>query len=677
MRWLAFVVIITALFQSRIYSQGFYKKIDFGGKDIPQGAIIMPNNDIIICSYAQEGTDWVSYISRLDKYGNKLWSKTFNGPKQDLYHDIDTNLQGNLILSGRTWSYLSMGGDAILSSIDENGNELFTTVIDGYQYYYNASLAAAILSSGEIIQIGRHHMFFNPVRYDWEINRIDPYGQVINSYVVGKINGDDEAFDVLAIDSANYLVCGLTESLTTGDNISLLYADTSDSIHHFLTFEALGEERAYNVFINNDSTIFLAGYSNSFGAGDYDFCLIKLDVNLNLIWSKVYGGTEEDILKSACLDGMGGIILGGSTESFNAQGKDNLIIHVNNNGNVIKSIHYGGVGDDIVESVSSDLKGTFILQSSSNSYSQSGLDDIIIVKTDTSLFPRCKFDEVNISVGNAPFNLVTGASQSFGVTSSQNVNHFQNDAYNYSDTSIMPSLDAGIDFSLCTNDSAFLSAIHINIDSFYWNRNVKDSVSFYPLADSLDYIVSGKGFDCFVKDTVHIYWVSPASPIIYNQDTSIFYGSGFQINSFLGSNYNWTPSNSLDCSDCQYPFASPHAPTLYKLSMRDSNNCLSHDSIYVDIIFDSGVFIPSAFSPNNDGVNDYLKPRIFGLLNYRLLIYNRWGKKVFETTDPKQSWNGNSLKNNALNTDVFTYFVFAEYQNQTKKVFKGNITLVR
>ena len=151
----------------------------------------------------------------------------------------------------------------------------------------------------------------------------------------------------------------------------------------------------------------------------------------------------------------------------------------------------------------------------------------------------------------------------------------------------------------------------------------------------------------------------------------------FQINSFLGSNYNWMPSNRLDCSDCQYPFASPHTPTLYKLSMRDSNNCLSHDSIYVDIIFDSGVFIPSAFSPNNDGVNDYLKPRIFGLLNYRLLIYNRWGKKVFETTDPKQSWNGNSLKNKALNTDVFTYFVFAEYQNQTKKVFKGNITLLR
>ena len=111
--------------------------------------------------------------------------------------------------------------------------------------------------------------------------------------------------------------------------------------------------------------------------------------------------------------------------------------------------------------------------------------------------------------------------------------------------------------------------------------------------------------------------------------------------------------------------------------MKDSNGCISQDSVYIDIIFDSGVFIPSAFSPNNDGINDVLKPRIFGLVNYKLIIYDRWGKKVFESTDPQQGWNGNSLKNKTINSDVFTYFVFAEYQNAAKKVFKGNITMLR
>ncbi len=97
-------------------------------------------------------------------------------------------------------------------------------------------------------------------------------------------------------------------------------------------------------------------------------------------------------------------------------------------------------------------------------------------------------------------------------------------------------------------------------------------------------------------------------------------------------NYLWN-NNSNNMS------LTVNQPGVYWVEVTDSNNCKGRDSI--NILSCEKVFFPSAFTPNNDGLNDVFKPTIFGVLaDYKLNIYNRFGQLIFQTSDPAKGWNG-------------------------------------
>ena len=90
----------------------------------------------------------------------------------------------------------------------------------------------------------------------------------------------------------------------------------------------------------------------------------------------------------------------------------------------------------------------------------------------------------------------------------------------------------------------------------------------------------------------------------------------------------------------------------------------------------TNVFIPNIFSPNNDGHNDVLYARGDDIKELDFVIYDRWGEKVFETTDKTQGWDG-TYKGKKLSTAVFSYYVkVTNYSNESIEK-KGNVTLVR
>lgn len=91
---------------------------------------------------------------------------------------------------------------------------------------------------------------------------------------------------------------------------------------------------------------------------------------------------------------------------------------------------------------------------------------------------------------------------------------------------------------------------------------------------------------------------------------------------------------------------------------------------------ESVIGIPTAFSPNNDTHNDILFVRGSGIKSFTLMIYNRYGEKVFETIDITKGWNGNH-KGKPENIGVFAYYLEYEYVNGDKGSLKGNITLVK
>ncbi len=142
-----------------------------------------------------------------------------------------------------------------------------------------------------------------------------------------------------------------------------------------------------------------------------------------------------------------------------------------------------------------------------------------------------------------------------------------------------------------------------------------------------------------------------------------------------GAAYSWSPPTALSCDTCASPVASPTQTTIYILTVT-LNGCSSSDTVTVFVEEDCGeLFVPNVFSPNGDGVNDSLK--IYGgcIVGLEFVVFDRWGEKVFETTEPTTAWDG-TLNGKKLDTAVFVYYLTATVKGVGVKK-QGNITLVK
>lgn len=105
-----------------------------------------------------------------------------------------------------------------------------------------------------------------------------------------------------------------------------------------------------------------------------------------------------------------------------------------------------------------------------------------------------------------------------------------------------------------------------------------------------------------------------------------------------------------------------------------NNGCVGKDTIFVDNA--CPFFIPTAFTPNNDGINDEYKIITDGTNEFDLKIFNRWGQMVYRSSDPDESWNG-TFEGLPEEMGTYIYAVTIQFSNGVSRVMKGNITLIR
>jgi gliding motility-associated-like protein len=109
--------------------------------------------------------------------------------------------------------------------------------------------------------------------------------------------------------------------------------------------------------------------------------------------------------------------------------------------------------------------------------------------------------------------------------------------------------------------------------------------------------------------------------------------------------------------------------------------CQYQDSVLIIVIEDwkcdfPYIFIPNAFSPNNDGENDTLFVRGRPIYQIEFRVFNRWGENVFYTNDLNHGWDG-TYKGQKMPPDVYDYYLIVQCINDVKKQFQGNITLLK
>ena len=107
---------------------------------------------------------------------------------------------------------------------------------------------------------------------------------------------------------------------------------------------------------------------------------------------------------------------------------------------------------------------------------------------------------------------------------------------------------------------------------------------------------------------------------------------------------------------------------------KNSNHSVVSISNYVEIVPPISMFIPDAFTPNGDGINDLFGVKGEGLQNFSMRIFNRWGELVFESHNPRQQWDGN-YEGKPVQTDTYVYQLIASGLGSKEKT--GSVTLIR
>lgn len=143
--------------------------------------------------------------------------------------------------------------------------------------------------------------------------------------------------------------------------------------------------------------------------------------------------------------------------------------------------------------------------------------------------------------------------------------------------------------------------------------------------------------------------------------------------------YSWTPSVSLNNGNLSNPVASPAITTQYIVTGTDAAGCHNNDSILVlvNATNKGGYLMPTAFTPNNDGMNDCFGIKYWGtILELEFSVYNRWGERVFFTRNPGDCWDGR-YKGIAQDPAVFVYTIKAKTSCEENVFRKGTFTLIR
>jgi gliding motility-associated-like protein len=145
----------------------------------------------------------------------------------------------------------------------------------------------------------------------------------------------------------------------------------------------------------------------------------------------------------------------------------------------------------------------------------------------------------------------------------------------------------------------------------------------------------------------------------------------------IGTIYNWRPQIQLSNYTSAHTQFNATDDVQYMIDITDNHTCVTSDTLKIQVVKKTGIYMPTAFSPNSDGLNDLLIPYLAGMKSLnKFLIYNRWGNPVFTTSTMGKGWDG---KHKGADQPVGVYVWMIEYTtyDNITKVVKGIVTIVR
>lgn len=340
-------------------------------------------------TYGQGSAD--VFLCKLNAGGNMQWFNTYGHFWSNSIYDIIQVSNGYVATGGYEPPQTSgvNYGKSFIMKVDLTGNQLWTRdnmwVTDPSEWSGGNNILET--PQGDLIMVGQASRVWHTS--GWTVLKVDgATGNMIwnKIYGTGNIAYHTYATDILPTNNG-YLVSGY--SLNDGTGLYDMLVAEIDTAGNLIWSKLYGgTNNDYALAISGTNGGFLiAGYTSSFGSGLDDALVIKIDSTGNLIWQKVYGGSADDRAFDIVSDCNGGAYIAGTTFSFGKGVSDIMLLHLDNMGDTLQSYSIGGV---LIDGSQLGLDATgdcgFVLAASTQSFG-AGQDDFLVVKDSLGFLP--------------------------------------------------------------------------------------------------------------------------------------------------------------------------------------------------------------------------------------------------------------------------------------------------
>ncbi len=366
-----------------VYSQITFER-HYGGAADDGGSSVLQTDDGGYIITAQTfsfglGTSDI-YIIKTDAYGNEIWSKVYGGDGWDAPFQIKKTIDNNYIIVGQTSSFGAGSSDAFLLKIDNNGDSLWFKTYGGTDE--DGAYGVDICNDNGFIITGYTYSFAIGYQAAAYLIRTDPIGNELWSKTYYK-KTFNQIFDVLKTNDNNFLLAGITETTPADAEGYLIKTNNNGDTLWMKTFGGNSYDSFSSICQDNNGNFILCGTTYSFGAGDYDMYLIKIDSNGQEIWSKTFGGINSDNASSVIYNNNENtFMIVGSTQSYGYGGKDVFLVKVNQYGDTLWTKTYGGTADDVGGDLYKTNDNGIIMTGYTKSFGN--ISDVYLIKTDAN-----------------------------------------------------------------------------------------------------------------------------------------------------------------------------------------------------------------------------------------------------------------------------------------------------
>lgn len=304
------------------------------------------------------------------------FQKTYGALGYDAVYDIQKTPDGGYIIAGESSSFKDAAGDVYVIKTNAMGDTLWTKTY-GVNGDYDYALAIRPTSDGGYVLCGNS-------AYDLIVIKTNATGDTLWTQKYG-VAGNSAGFDIHQTAEGGYIIIGFT------------YLSNYDT--YLIKIDALGNitwTKTYGGYVtataqlmgnmiqqtSDGGYVFISQPGGSI-IGSWDYTVVKTNSIGDTLWSKIYGGTNQDIAYSIKTTSDGGYIVAGYTDSFGAGGWDAYLIKLDPNGLVVWSKTYGGAGDDAATDVQQTTDGGYVFSGWTDSFGI-GTYEAYAVKTNST-----------------------------------------------------------------------------------------------------------------------------------------------------------------------------------------------------------------------------------------------------------------------------------------------------